>query len=143
MPKTGHELPIDKDAAYKHLWAVTVTWSLIGCVYFGAGLIFLLWAWLNRKRMRRWCYETSATLTDSELVIRRHSFSKTVTYIPFKKIGHVAIIQGPYLRKFGITNIQVGCNDSGATRGIGHLIPAVPEERAEEVVALIRARMDA
>lgn len=143
MSDTVLELPIDKDAAYKHLWATVTTWSLIGCVYFGAGLIFLLWAWLSRKRMRRWCYETRATLTDSELVIRRHSFSKTVTYIPFKKIGHVAIIQGPYLRKFKITNIQVGVGDSGAARGLGHLIPAVPEDRAEEVVTQLRARMGA
>lgn len=143
MTDASLELPIDKDAAYKHLWATTLTWSLVGCIYLGAGLFFLLWAYLNRGRMRRWCYETNATLTRSELIIRRHSFSRTITYIPFKKIGHITITQGPYLRKYKICNIQIGCNDQAGGRLVSHLIPAVPEDKAEDVVSLLRKRMEA
>src|SRR5579863_6494307 len=102
------EMPIDKDAAYKHLWAVTLTWSLVGCIYLGAGLVFLIWACLNKGRMRRWCYDTKVGIEGDDLVIERHSFIKCTTHIPIGNIGFLNVVQGPYLRKYKICNIKIG-----------------------------------
>ena len=135
------EIPIDRDAAYKHLWAVTMTWSLVACIYFGAGLVFLIWAWFNKGRMKRWCNGTKVEIAGDDLIIHRHSFIKSITHIPIGNIGFLTVVQSPYLRKYKICNIQIGGIGMGGNRAIHQVIPAVPEDKADDVIDLIKSHM--
>ena len=110
---------------------------MVACIYLGAGLIFLAWAWFNKARMKRWCYDTKVELVGDDLIIQRHSFIKSITHIPIGNIGFLTVVQGPYLRKYRICNIQIGGIGMVGNRAVHQIIPAVPEDKADAVITLI------
>ncbi|OPD59695.1 PH domain-containing protein [Bacillus anthracis] len=75
-------------------------------------------------RQRTWRYEI-----DENYIQLKHGglFMRTHLIIPMAKVQYVNTNQGPILRKFGLSTIQIG------TMASEHEIPAISEKKAAEL----------
>lgn len=74
-------------------------------------------------RWRRWRYE----VREQEIEIQHGLFIIKKTLIPMIRVQHVDNTQGPLLKKYHLSNIQI------STAATTHEIPALYEEEAEEL----------
>ncbi|ATA58757.1 hypothetical protein GS458_0294 [Geobacillus stearothermophilus] len=75
-------------------------------------------------RQKTWRYDV-----DEKYIQLKYGgvFMKTHLIIPMTKVQYVNTIQGPLLRKFGLSTIKIG------TMASVHEIPAIPEKKATEL----------
>lgn len=130
-------IEINKEALYRYTWHQTIIWSCVGCIFMGAGLLFLLLAWINRNKMKSWCFETSAIINEDEIIVTRPGLLKTVTHVAGHSIGYITVTTGPIMKKLCISNIELGIGMIG-NRITTVVIPAVNSENVEMVVRSIK-----
>jgi len=83
----------------------------------------LLVSWLPHRKFRSWRYEIS----EGEIDLQHGIIIRKRTIIPMVRIQHVDTIQGPIMRKYGLSHVIF------STAAGNHQIPALSNERADRV----------
>jgi membrane protein YdbS with pleckstrin-like domain len=75
----------------------------LGLVSGAAALLLLGWAILiPRRRYRSWGY----AMTEDELHIQHGLWNRTRTVVPFGRVQHIDVAQGPIERAFGVGHLN-------------------------------------
>ena len=90
--------------------------------------IALFCLWLAQVRALRYA------LADTDFVIRRGVFSRSLTLVPYGRIQYVDIYQGPVLRLLGISTIKLS-TASAQTDATLSGVPVADAARLRDVLA--------
>lgn len=89
---------------------------------------------LPRRRYRAWGYKEG----EEELAIRRGMLVRVRTIVPFGRVQHIDVAQGPIERRFGLSTLIL---HTAGTRGAAVPLPGLKQELAEAMRDRIRARI--
>ena len=89
---------------------------------------------LAPRRYRAWGYFES----DDELHIRRGLMVRVRTIVPFGRVQHIDVAQGPVERAFGVATLIL---HTAGTRGSAVSLPGVAAPEAERMRERIRAKI--
>lgn len=101
-------------------WPAWISYALLGLV-----LSYAVYAIFIRPSVtwRTWRYE----VTEQEIDLLHGVFVKTRTLIPMVRVQHVDTEQGPLLRRFGLSSVNI------STAAGSHEIPALDDKVAERL----------
>jgi hypothetical protein len=100
-----------------------------------AALLFGAWAVLiPKRRYRSWGYE----LAEDELHVGHGLWIRARTVVPFGRVQHIDVTQGPLERRFGLGTLVL--HTAGA-RGSAVALPGLAHEGAGRMRDLIRAQI--
>jgi len=105
---------------------------LLPAVLLALGLLATLV--LPRRRYRRWLYREGA----EELDIRRGLIVRVRTIVPFGRVQHIDVAQGPVQRRFGLATLIL---HTAGTQGAAVPLPGILHEEAEAMRDRIRAKL--
>lgn len=95
-------------------------------------LIFLLMIFLlPRRRYNRWGYN----MTDGQIQIVRGYLFYTDTIVPFNRVQHIDVAQGPLMRLFGLSSLVL---HTAGTHNSTVVLPGLRRDTAEEMRDTIR-----
>jgi uncharacterized protein len=97
-------------------------------------LALVLVAWLPRRRWRAWGYREG----EDELHVRHGHLVQTITVVPFGRVQHIDVAQGPIERRFGLATLIL---HTAGTRGASVPLPGLPYDEAERMRDRIRAKI--
>lgn len=102
----------------------------------GAGAVLLLLAiWLlPRRRYNAWGYHPG----EDELAVKHGLFIRKVTVVPFGRVQHIDIAQGPLQRALGIATLVL---NTAGTRGSAIRLPGLDLEEAERLRDHVRSKI--
>lgn len=109
-------------------WHPAFTVVLLALTALAAVFLVLDATVLPVLRQRRWRYRIGPELVETD---HAGLLSTTRAVVPVSSIQHVTLKQGPLLRRFGLTTVQI------STFGETHEIPALEQDRAETVRAVL------
>ena len=89
---------------------------------------------LPRRRWRAWGYCEE----EEELHIRHGLFVRYLTVVPFGRVQHIDVAQGPVERRFGLATLIL---HTAGTRASSVPLPGLPQPEAERMRDRIRARI--
>jgi membrane protein YdbS with pleckstrin-like domain len=89
---------------------------------------------LPRRRYRRWGYREGA----DELEIRRGTLIRVRTIVPFPRVQHIDVTQGPIQRLFGLATLIL---HTAGTHGAAVPLPGLAMADAEAMRDRIRGRI--
>ncbi|WP_255195916.1 PH domain-containing protein [Halorarius litoreus] len=138
---TGPERRLDGRVRY--LWAARATVSalVLSLITGVAGFVVLNELWpaaavftflfvvglaLTVARYRAWLYE----VRDDSLFLRRGVFTRVRTVVPYVRIQHVDVSEGPFERALGLASVVVY---TAGSRGADVTIPGLTPERADDL----------
>lgn len=90
--------------------------------------------WMPGRRYRAWGYRESG----DELFVRHGLFKRVTTVIPFGRVQHIDIAQGPIERSFGLATLIL---HTAGTRAASVPLPGLAHETAEAMRARIRGQI--
>ncbi len=100
-------------------------------------LIFLLMIFLlPRRRYNRWGYD----MGDGQIQIVRGYLFYTDTIVPFNRVQHIDVAQGPLMRLFGLSTLVL---HTAGTHNSTVILPGLKRTIAEEMRNTIRAHIKA
>lgn len=103
-----------------------------------SGLVFLLGAlvtlWLPPRRWRAWGYREGG----EELDIRHGRLIRTRTVVPFARVQHIDVSEGPVERAFGLATLVL---HTAGTRSASVSLPGLPRAEAEAMRDRIRLKI--
>ena len=91
-------------------------------------------AWLPRRRWRAWGYREG----EDELHVRHGLMVRTRTVVPFGRVQHIDVAQGPVERRFGLATLIL---HTAGTRGASVPLPGLPHAEAERLRDRIRVKI--
>ncbi len=102
----------------------------------GAVLLLGLFATvvLAGRRYRAWGYAEG----EDELAISRGVWVRTRTVVPFGRVQHIDVAQGPIERRFGLATLVL---HTAGTRGAAVPLPGLKQDQAEKMRDRIRAKI--
>lgn len=102
----------------------------------GAGAAALLLAvWLlPRRRFARWGYR----MAEDELAVRHGVMVHHLTVVPFGRVQHIDVAQGPLERGFGLATLIL---NTAGTRGASVRLPGLLHGEAEAMRDHIRGKI--
>ena len=89
---------------------------------------------LPRRRYRRWAYREGG----EELEIRHGMIVRVRTIVPFGRVQHIDVAQGPVQRRFGLATLVL---HTAGTQGAAVPLPGILHHEAEAMRDRIRARI--
>ena len=89
---------------------------------------------LPRRRWRAWGYCEE----DEELHIRHGLLVRYRTVVPFGRVQHIDVAQGPVERRFGLATLVL---HTAGTRASAVALPGLPQDEADRMRDRIRARI--
>lgn len=89
---------------------------------------------LPRRRYRRWGYR----MDEDELHIGYGVWTRVRTAVPFGRVQHIDVAQGPVERPFGLSTLVL---HTAGTRGSAVALPGLETADAERMRDLIRAKI--
>lgn len=89
---------------------------------------------LPRRRYRRWGYREGA----DELEIRRGMLIRVRTIVPFGRVQHIDVAQGPVQRRFGLATLIL---HTAGTQSAAVPLPGILHGEAEAMRDRIRAKI--
>ena len=89
---------------------------------------------LPRRRYRAWGYAEG----EEELAIKRGLLVRVRTIVPFGRVQHIDVAQGPIERRYGLATLIL---HTAGTRGAAVPLPGLKHELAEAMRDRIRARI--
>jgi hypothetical protein len=116
------------------------TWLTLTPVPFGlatgmAALLLGLWAILvPGRRYRSWGYE----MAEDELHIQHGLWTRVRTVVPFGRVQHIDVTQGPLERRFGLGTLVL---HTAGTRSSAVHLPGLQHEDAGRMRDLIRSKI--
>ncbi len=100
-----------------------------------AAILLILWAsWSPGRRYRSWGYKVE----DEELHLRYGVWTRVRTVVPFGRVQHIDVAQGPIQRPFGLATLVL---HTAGTAGATVSLPGLKQGRAEEMRDLIRRQI--
>ncbi|WP_129791284.1 PH domain-containing protein [Sphingosinicella sp. CPCC 101087] len=106
--------------------------GLTTAVVLAAALILL--AILPPRRYRAWGYREE----EDELHIGSGLLIRVRTVVPFGRVQHIDVAQGPIERRYGLATLIL---HTAGTRGAAVPLPGLPHEQAERMRDRIRAKI--
>lgn len=106
-------------------------YALPGLVLLAALYLVLI---LPGRRYRAWGYAEG----EDELAIRRGVLVRTRTIVPFGRVQHIDVAQGPIERRFGLATLIL---HTAGTRSAAVALPGLLHEEAEAMRDRIRAKI--
>jgi membrane protein YdbS with pleckstrin-like domain len=100
----------------------------------GAALILAAMWLMPRRRYRAWAYGQG----EDELVVKHGLLIRKVTVVPFGRVQHIDIAQGPLERMFGLATLVL---NTAGTRGSAVKLPGLLHADAEQMRDHIRAQI--
>jgi membrane protein YdbS with pleckstrin-like domain len=102
----------------------------------GAGALVLLVAvaLLPGRRYRAWGFAAG----EDELVVRHGLMIRKVTIVPFGRVQHIDVAQGPIQRVLGLATLVL---NTAGTRGAAVRLPGLLHPEAEEMRDRIRGKI--
>lgn len=97
-------------------------------------LALILIAVYPARRYRRWGYRESG----DEIEIRRGNLVRTRTIVPFGRVQHIDVAQGPIQRPFGLATLIM---HTAGTHGSSVSLPGLKHADAEALRDRIRAKI--
>lgn len=97
-------------------------------------LALLAVALLPQRRYRAWAYHEG----EDELHIRRGLLVRVRTIVPFGRVQHIDIAQGPVERRYGLATLIL---HTAGTRGAAVPLPGLAQPDAERMRDRIRAKI--
>lgn len=97
-----------------------------------AGLVLLMV--LPNRRHRAWAWQED----EDELHVRHGLLVRTHTIVPFGRVQHIDISQGPIERPFGLATLIL---HTAGTRGAAVPLPGLPRDQAEAMRDRIRGKI--
>ena len=91
-------------------------------------------AWFPRRRWRAWGYREG----EDELHVRHGHLVRARTVVPFGRVQHIDISQGPVERRFGLATLIL---HTAGTRGASVPLPGLPYGEAERLRDRIRVKI--
>lgn len=89
---------------------------------------------LPRRRYRAWGYSQS----EDELIVKHGNLLRQVTIVPFGRVQHIDIAQGPLQRALGLATLVL---NTAGTRGAAVKLPGLLPSQAEEMRDHIRGKI--
>ena len=106
-----------------------------GAISGPAVLLLIIWAfWSPGRRYRSWGYAAQ----QEELHIQHGLWTRVHTVVPFARVQHIDVAQGPIERHFGVGRIIL---HTAGTRSSSVGLPGLAFEEAERLRDLIRSRI--
>ena len=99
-----------------------------------AGLGLLASLTLPRRRYRAWGYREE----EEELHVRHGLLIRIQTAVPFARVQHIDLAQGPIERRYGLGRLIL---HTAGTRGASIPLPGLAREEAEAMRDRIRAKI--
>jgi uncharacterized protein len=96
------------------------------------GLAFV--AWLPRRRWRAWAYREG----DDELDIRHGRLVRVRTVVPFARVQHIDVSEGPVERNLGLATLIL---HTAGTRAAAVPLPGLTRDEADEMRDRIRLKI--
>lgn len=113
-------LPLAQGHEHPFLYIIPAFW-----------LLWLVWSlWLTRKDFKIRGY----SLREKDIIYRKGVIFKTTTVIPFNRVQHVEIKQGPIARYFGLHTLAI-YTAGGESSDLS--IPGLLDETAQQLKAYI------
>jgi hypothetical protein len=102
----------------------------------GAGALILLTsvALLPGRRYRAWGYAAG----EDELTVKHGLMIRKVTIVPFGRVQHIDVAQGPIQRTLGLATLVL---NTAGTKGAAVRLPGLLHPRAEEMRDQIRGKI--
>ena len=97
-------------------------------------LALLAFFLLPRRRWRGWGYREE----EAELHVRHGLLVRYRTVVPFGRVQHIDVAQGPVERRFGLATLIL---HTAGTRAAAVPLPGLPHEEAERMRDRIRAKI--
>lgn len=106
-----------------------------GTLSAAAAVAVLAWGMLMaRRRYRSWGYR----LDEEELHIQHGIWTRVRTIVPFGRVQHIDVAQGPLERQFGVGTLIL---HTAGTRNSTVVLPGLAHEEAGRIRDVIRARI--
>ncbi len=99
-----------------------------------AALVLVVVALYPERRYRAWGYREA----EDEILIRSGLFKRVKTVVPFGRVQHIDIAQGPVQRRYGLATLIL---HTAGTRGAAVPLPGLALAEAERMRDAIRARI--
>ena len=115
-------LPPEAGLPFGFVTGVVVLLALFAVVFF------------PRRRWRAWRYCEE----EDELHIRHGLLVRTRSVVPFGRVQHIDVAQGPVERRFGLATLIL---HTAGTRGAAMPLPGLPHAEAERMRDRIRAKI--
>ena len=96
------------------------------------GLAFV--AWLPRRRWRAWAYREG----EDELDIRHGRLVRVRTVVPYARVQHIDVSEGPVERRFGLATLIL---HTAGTRAASVGLPGLPRDEADRLRDRIRLKI--
>lgn len=110
-------------------------WWPVGAVSgAGAFLLLLAVALLPRRRYRAWGFEEG----EDELTVKHGLMVRKLTVVPFGRVQHIDVAQGPLQRMLGLATLVL---NTAGTRGAAVRLPGLLPLQAETMRDHIRAKI--
>ena len=102
----------------------------------GAGgfLLLIAVALLPGRRYRSWGFEEG----EDELIVRHGLMVRKLTVVPFGRVQHIDVAQGPIQRMLGLATLVL---NTAGTRGAAVRLPGLLHAQAETMRDHIRAKI--
>jgi len=107
---------------------------------FGAALavgvvLLLIGIWrMPRRRYDAWGYR----MDEDELAVRHGLLLRSMTLVPFGRVQHIDLAQGPVERAYGLATLVL---NTAGTRGAAVRLPGLEREDAERIRDHIRGKI--
>lgn len=89
---------------------------------------------LPRRRYRAWGYEQR----EDELIVKHGNLIRQITVVPFGRVQHIDIAQGPLQRALGLATLVL---NTAGTRGAAVKLPGLLPAQAEDMRDHIRGKI--
>jgi uncharacterized protein len=106
-------------------------WLVAGA---GAVLLLLLVVTSPGRRYRAWAY----TLGEDELAVRHGLMIRKLTIVPFGRVQHIDVAQGPLQRMLGLATLVL---NTAGTRGAAVKLPGLLPREAEAMREHVRGKI--
>ena len=128
VPPAGMLLVLD----FGPLRETMLPFGLVTVVYVALALIAL--AVLPRRRYRAWGYREE----EDELHVRSGLWVQLRTVVPFGRVQHIDVAQGPVERRYGLATLIL---HTAGTRGASVALPGLLHGQAERMRDRIRGKI--
>jgi uncharacterized protein len=113
------------------IWVLTIRAGLFAALLaLGLAATFVI----PRRRYRRWGYREG----EDEIEIRRGMLIRVRTIVPFGRVQHIDVAQGPIQRPFGLATLIL---HTAGTQGAAVPLPGLTHADAEAMRDRIRAKI--
>lgn len=117
------------------LWLVRAGWASPWLVTVIAAPLASLAIWLlPRRRYRAWGYDRR----EDELIVKHGLMIRQLTVVPFGRVQHIDIAQGPLQRLLGLATLVL---NTAGTRGAAVKLPGLKPSDAEAMRDHIRGKI--